>query len=138
MIQQIMRHLNNFFVSGQSSGHFSISGNVLDVPESGFVYISGSFQHDGVWKICDGLMLDTPSGLPDEDFTVTVYFCSPPADFLQLCEEIRQYEEKNPVGAYQGESFGGYSYNRGSSAGQGWQAAFSARLNPFRRMFSDL
>ena len=138
MMQDIMRYVNNYFVSGQKYGSFSICGNALSIPDSGFVYISGSFYHDGVWSICNGLLQDIPGDMPDESFTGTVYFLNPPADFLRLCEEISLYAEKNPTGAWQSESFGAYSYNRGSSAGQGWQTAFAARLRPYRRMFSEI
>lgn len=138
MIQEIMRYVNNFFCTGTREGQYSISGNALNVPVSGLVYISGSLHHDGVWQVCRGLLQDMSGNLPDEEFNGNVYFLDPPRDFLQLCEEIRQYTEKNPVGAYQSESFGGYSYNRGNAAGQGWQTVFAVRLRPYRKMFSEI
>ena len=145
----VMRRVRNFFERERIDGTFAISGGVLEpMPDAPYIAISGSAWHDGVWPrdaltgahdAVDQLALDT--GIEqDETFDGTVWGLHPPADFLAMCEEIEVYNSKNPIGAYQGESFGTYSYSRGavSSAGNGWEAAFALQLAPYRRMFSEV
>ena len=61
--------------------------------------------------------------------------------FQQLCEEIAQFIEKTPKGAYQSETFDDYSYTRAGGKSGGvltWQEHFSAQLSEYRRMFTEV
>lgn len=140
MIGQVMKAINNHFISATQDGTFRITGNVLPEADGAqWVYISGSMYHDGVWECCGGYLTGrSMSELHDEEFEGTLFFLAPPQDFLELCEAVKEYEAKNPVGALQSEAFGGYSYSRGSSAGIGWRKAFASQLNAYRRMYSDI
>ena len=64
------------------------------------------------------------------------------AAFVALVEEISAYDDKNPVGALQSESFGSYSYSRDSAGSvpgaAGWQGAFAGRLNDYQRLTSEV
>lgn len=141
-VAAVMKKCRNYFETGYMDGSFRITGNKLhDVPAAHFVCISGSMFHDGVWEVCQGYLTGRDvSGLHDEEFDGRVWFLSPPADFLELCNEIKAYEEKNPVGAFQSESFGEYSYERNTRNNQdcGWAATFSGMLAPYCRMFSEV
>lgn len=143
-VAAVMRQCRNYFETGYIDGTFRITGNALkDVPASHFVYISGSLYHDGVWEICDGYLTGrSVDGLHDEEFDGRVWLLAPPIDFLDLCKSIREYEEKNPVGAYLSESFGEYSYTRAGSGRtvtiNGWVDAFGASLVPYRKMFTEV
>lgn len=143
-VSAVMRHCRNYFETGYIDGVFRITGNALpEAKGAHFVYISGSMYHDGVWEICDGYLTGRDvSGLHDEEFDGRVWLLAPPIDFLETCKTIREYEEKNPVGAMQSESFGEYSYTRQSLSGAngltGWQAAFRGQLAPYRRMFTEV
>lgn len=145
-VADVMRHVNNFFETGYRATTYSISGGILspnDVLRPGmWIYISGSFFWDGVWKIGEGWRLeDAPENAADDTFVGRVHFLAPPADFLALCDEIAEFNAKNAVSPYQSESFGEYSYTRatGKDGGVlGWQQAFSDRLRPFRRMFTEV
>lgn len=140
-IAAVMRQIHNFFERGYLQSTFTVVGGVLSpAPPDGYVYILGSADHDGVWQTVDGALQDVPDGLPDETFSGLVYDLHPPNDFLALCEEIAEYDAKNPAGALQSESFGDYSYTRagGADGAQSWQTAFDARLAPFRRMFTEV
>lgn len=128
-----MRRVRNFFERERIEGTFTITGGVLaPLPDAPFIAISGSRWHDGVFPI--GAL---PGDMPDEIFDGKVWGLHPPSDFLALCEAISAYDEKNPIGAYQSESFGPYSYTRGT-AGNGWEAAFAGQLLPYRRMFTEV
>lgn len=136
-VAAVMRHINNFFEVGSISGRIAISGNAI-VPDTGsaWCYISGSWMHDGLWPVQDGKLQGLPDGLPDEEFDGRVWQISPPPDFLDLCKEISAYDDKVPAGAMVSESFGSYSYNRGSV--RSWMSEFSERLLPYRRMFTEV
>lgn len=132
----VMRHINNFFEVGCIRGMIAISGNAIaPQPDSPYVFIAGSWLHDGVYKVIGPGLLDISGNHVDEEFDGRVWLLKPPPDFLALCKEIIAYDSKAPVGAMESESFGGYSYKRGNAT---WQDAFSARLNAYRRMFTEV
>lgn len=139
-VADVMRQCRNFFETGWADGTFDISGNALPEFEDGFIYISGSRYHDGVWYVSGGYLTGRDvGGIPDESFTGRVWVLSPPLDFLDTVKAIQEYDEKNPVGAYQSESFGGYSYTRGGNGnGGGWRETFADALTPYRRMFTEV
>lgn len=152
-IAAVMRLVRNYFERECIEGSFAISGGVLEpMPDAPYIAISGSARHDGVFpasalsgeltgdELCGLIKHDIVPG-KDETFDGKVWGLHPPDDFLALCEEISAYEDKNPIGAPQSESFGAYSYTRpsvGGTAGNGWEAAFSGRLLPYRRMFTEV
>ena len=139
-VAAVMRQCRNFFQTGYMDGTFRITGNALPDVDSPWVFISGSRYHDGVWQLFNGYLTGrSVDGLQDEEFTGRVWLLSPPPDFLDLCKDIASYEEKNPVGAMASESFGAYSYTRGTVNGStGWADVFSASLIPYRRMYSEV
>lgn len=139
-VEAVMRECKNYFERGYKDGVFTWrSGTLENTPKAPFIFVSGSAA-DGVYRL-------SPSGKPevketpfDESFPGRVWKLYPPDSFLSLCEEISSFEAKNPAGAMQSESFGAYSYSRGSGAHGAltWQEAFASRLNPFRRMFTEV
>ena len=80
--------------------------------------------------------------LEDETFTGAVWALAVPKAVVELAGEIATWQEKYRVvieSPYTSESFAGYSYTKASGAGDstgsgGWQAAFRARLNPYRKL----
>lgn len=136
-IAAVMRRVRNFFEREKIEGTFAISGGMLTPsPNAPYWAISGSARYDGVWP-----EKQLPIDRENETFEGVVWGLHPPEDFLQLCEEIQAYDQKNPMGALQSETFADYSYTRasaGSSAGGGWESAFEARLIPYRRMFTEV
>lgn len=134
-IAAVMRHVRNFFERGCIEGEFTVSGGVLTpAPRAPYVAIEGSAFNDGVYRI-DELKKDQ-----DETFIGRVWCLHPPEDFVSLCKEIATFDEKNPAGSMQSETFGEYSYNRATANGnvQGWQMAFAQQLIPYRRMFTEV
>lgn len=142
-ILSVMRSVRNFFHDGYREGLFQIVGNVISpAPDAPYVAITGSRQHNGVFACSPGGILSgVPADLPSEDFTGKVWMLYPPDDFLALCEQINQFDEKTPAGALLSESFGDYSYSRGTSGNGGvqtWSEAFADQLAMYRRMFSEV
>ena len=138
-VAAVMRHVNNFFLREAVEGVFTISGDGVLSPavDAPYIAVTGSMWHDGLYDSAS----DMKTG-HEETFEGTVWALCPPAQFLALCKEIEAYEAKNPTGAPVSESFGGYSYSRGTSGQSGcaitWREAFSDALRPYRRMFSEV
>ena len=133
-IAAVMRHVHNYFERGCVEGEFTVSGGVLTpAPNAPFFAVEGSMYHDGVYR--PGEMKDAPQ----EKFSGKLWMLCPPDDFVQLCEEISAYDDANPASAMQSESFGEYSYTRnGDNSKCAWTAAFAAKLNGYRHMFTEV
>lgn len=141
-VAAVMRQVRNYFEGEPLTGEFSIRGNGLSpAPDAPWVAVRGSKYHDGVFELMGDYMQGLRDDLPDETFEGAVYPLYPPDDFLMLCKDIAAYDEKNPVGAKMSESFGHYSYTRGTNGNGGavdWKAAYADQLIPYRRMFSGV
>lgn len=142
MIDQICAEVKNYFVQRDvdiHAGNYTIAnGEISPIPfvRVGQYYrIVGSALNDGVYQRgVDDLHL------ADEEFFGSVWSMRIPKDFLALCEEIQAWQTANAdalSGPYQSESFGGYSYSRGTSASGGawtWKDQFRNKLNAYRKL----
>lgn len=78
--------------------------------------------------------------LQDESFQGAVWALAVPKAVVSLAGEIAAWQEKykdTVDSPYTRESFSGYSYSKSSGAdgsSGGWQTAFRARLNPYRKL----
>ena len=137
MFETVLACLHNWFPArgGIRSGTFSIREGVPDVDflQDGQYYrIKGSVFSDGLHIVGEQRLLR------DEEFVGEIWALAVPEAVVKLAEEIADWRAKNPESDKASESFGGYSYNRGSSASGalgGWQLAFSDRLNVWRRPY---
>ena len=141
MLQQILDYIHNYFIKEVYRGTFKIESGSLavDFLQNGQYYkIVGSVFNDGVHKY-----LDTADVLVDEEFQGEIWSMAVPKAILDLDLEIDTWVKEygaivdNP---YQSESFGGYSYSKGSGSGKGgnaqisWQDKFGSRLNAYRKI----
>nr|DAO28338.1 MAG TPA: Protein of unknown function (DUF3199) [Caudoviricetes sp.] len=138
MLEQVLRHLNNWFLVDIHRGVFTVENGSITLPfllTNQYFRICGSVFNDGLHKY-------PAVDLTDETFTGTVWALAVPKAVITLAEDIAAWEEKNGeavASPYQSESFGGYSYTKrsaGSDGGtlNGWQDAFRARLNDWRKL----
>ena len=139
MLEQVLRHLNNWFLVDIHEGTFTVENGSIALP---------FLQTNQYFRICgsvfnDGLHLYPAVDLTDEVFTGTVWALAVPKAVVSLSEDIDAWKEKNGeavLSPYTSESFGGYSYTKasggtgGTSAITGWQDAFRGRLNDWRRI----
>lgn len=138
MLEQILRHLNNWFLVDIHEDEFSVENGSIALP---------FLQTNQYFRICgsvfnDGLHLYPAIDLVDETFTGAVWSLAVPKAVVLLSEDISAWQEKNGEAAaspYQSESFGGYSYTKrgaGSDGGtlNGWQDVFRGRLNNWRKL----
>jgi hypothetical protein len=139
MIFEIMKYCRNFFPVSYHSGTFTIEGGFIDCPflaEGQYFLIENSVFNDGVYTY-------PTTELTDETFTGTVTALRIPSAFLELCEDVKAWQEKNGdissanMSPYQSESFGGYSYSKlatqDASTVMSWQQAFKDRLKIWRK-----
>ena len=139
MLETILSHLHNRFIApgGARRGTFRIVSGMLqaDFIENGQYYrIVGSVFNDGLHRRgYEGF-----KELRDESFTGEIWPLAIPKEVIKLSEEISVYCEKNPETDKVSESFGGYSYTRGTDGNGGvsggWQAAYRARLNRWKKV----
>ncbi len=140
MLEQVLLELHNWFrardsLNGIHPGRYAVSGGSLTLPflqPGQYFRILGSLFNDGLHQYGPG-----PQGLRDEAFDGAVWALAIPEAVVELAGEIAAYQEryKDALGSpYQAEAFGGYSYSKADGAFGGWQAAFRARLDPYRRL----
>ena len=149
MLAEICAEIKNYFTHYDNDvifGDFAIQeGHItpsIDFPTD-YIRVIGSYKNDGVHKLSDNDLID------EATFHGAIWIMSPPADFLQLVSEIEEWQNNNgkadsqAMSPFQSESFGGYSYSKGSgsnsSSGGGssvptWQSTYASRLNVYRRI----
>ena len=137
MLEQVLLSLRNWFVADKRTGRVRIEDGRLVPPaalglkEGQYVRITGSTFNDGLhaWPY---------NGLTDEEFVGTVWALAIPQAVVELADEIAAWQTEHAKeldGPYASESFGGYSYSKGTgSDSASWQGAFASRLNRWRKI----
>lgn len=152
MLTALCKELNNWFCKKKDviSGTFRIEDGVI-LPDVGlldgqYYCVEGSALNDGVHHFVDSSkMVDEP------EFEGTVYPMRIPPDAVDLAQRIFEWRKINEaadssnMSPFQSESFGAYSYSKGSSGqskngGAGatavtWQSQFASELNKYRRVW---
>lgn len=139
MLEDILRHLNNWFLVDIHEGTFTVGNGSIALP---FLQNNQHFRIIGS-VFNDGLHQYPAVDLTDETFTGTVWALAVPKAVLTLSAEIDEWQEKfgdTVANPYTSESFGGYSYTKASggkadtTAVTGWQDAFRNQLNAWRKL----
>ncbi|MBR0090230.1 MAG: hypothetical protein IJP92_00810 [Lachnospiraceae bacterium] len=157
-IHELCKELNNWFDRGQPKwiGRVEINENsisykglqvgysqgLVELQEGQYFRIVGSVFNDGVYQY-------PTNSLHNETFDGAIWAMAIPQEVIALSKEIDEWVEKYgkadsaAMSPFQSESFGGYSYSKGSRArssdGNGtsdpntWQSAFSDRLKLWRK-----
>lgn len=130
-VGEMCASLRNYFALDPISGEFTIKDSDITVPglvRGQYFRIDGSVFNDGVHRYGEIAM----NG--DETFTGTITPMAVPPSFEAVAAEIEEWKQKNAEvinSPYQSESFGGYSYTKGSAS---WQGVFAKRLNRWRKL----
>lgn len=142
MLTEICQELRNWFERERYFGTFEISGGefTADFLTDGQYYrILGSVFNDGVHKYGE-------AGLTDETFEGSVWSLGIPKAVIKLAEDIAEWQNKYgtvdsaAMSPFTSESFGGYTYSKGSGSTSGggggadWRSAFANRLNAWRKL----
>lgn len=140
MLEQVLTHIHNWFQVDIYPGEYTIQDGSITLPflrDGQYFRICGSLFNDGLHRY--GAEMES---FDDEEFTGTVWALAIPKSVINLSKDIAEWQEKYGSAAsspYTSESFGGYSYSKSGGANEnggagGWQAAFRARLNPYRKL----
>lgn len=137
MLEQVLRHLNNWFLVDIHEGTFAVENGSITLPfllTNQYFRIVGSVFNDGLHQY-------PAVDLTEETFTGSVWALAVPKAVIDLADEIQKWQEKNgeaSVSPYQSESFGGYSYSKATDAETGgavtWQSAFKQQLSAWRKI----
>lgn len=146
MLTELCAEIRNYFLRDYRkdihAGTFTISNGSIEplsfLQTGQYFRIVGSVFNDGVHKYGEN-----DPDLKDETFSGAVWAMAVPPAVIALSEEIDDWVEANKSvidSPYQSESFGGYSYSKGSSYANdsnsafGWRNQFASRLSPYRRI----
>lgn len=137
-LTELCKELNNWFDMKRHFGEFTIEDGVL-IDDLGllndqYFRIVGSVFNDGVHQY-------PVDGLKDEVFDGAIWAMAVPPEVIALCDAITAWENEYGdviLRPYTSESFGGYSYTRGSTssgadASNGFRDAFASELNRWRK-----
>ena len=134
MIDEICASLHNYFAVDIVPGEYTVNDGEITLPflaAGQFFRVVGSVFCDGVYRCGDKLPAD-------ETFDGAIWALAIPPALEELAAEIEAWEEKNAdvlASPYQSESFGGYSYSKGTgSDSASWQGVFAKRLNRWRKL----
>ena len=132
MIDAICASLRNYFVVEIVDGEYTVTDREITLPflaAGQFFRVVGSVFCDGVYRYGDKLPAD-------ETFDGAVWAMAIPPALEAIAVEIEEWKAKNAdvlASPYQSESFGGYSYTKGSDSAS-WQGVFAKRLNRWRKL----
>lgn len=138
MLSEICKQLNNWFDYKRLFGSFTVKGGVLKIDEAKegqYIRICDSVFNNGVYRY-------PVSGLKDETFDGAVWLMAVPEEVVSLSNEVDEWKAKYQdflQTPYQSESFGGYSYSKGSSTasdgtGISWSDIFADRLRRWQKI----
>ncbi len=147
-LTEVCQELRNWFDREHYFGRITLAANgdvycngvAIGLLDGQYFRVTGSVFADGVHKYPDTQTVG-------ETFDGAVWAMAVPASVIKLATEIAEWRAKYEapdaasMSPYMAESFGGYSYSKGSSytgAGSGggtsWKSAFAAKLNAWRKI----
>lgn len=132
MIDEICASLNNYFAVDIVPGEYTVNDGEITLPflaAGQFFRVVGSVFCDGVYRYGDKLPAD-------ETFDGAIWAMAIPPALEAIAAEIEEWKAKNAdvlTSPYQSESFGGYSYTKGSDSAS-WHGVFAKRLNRWRKL----
>lgn len=134
MIDEICASLHNYFAVDIVPGEYTVNDGEITLPflaAGQFFRVVGSVFCDGVYRCGDKLPAD-------ETFDGAIWAMAIPPALEAIAAEIEEWKQKNAEvinSPYQSESFGGYSYSKGTGSDSvSWQGVFAKRLNRWRKL----
>lgn len=148
VISEVCAHIHNYFeddpVTGERmiyQGHYKIENGSITLPfmkPGQYIRIFGSELNDGVYKYPVEPAEGEEPVLQDEEFDGVIWKMRPPKEFLDLVDEINDWQEKYGAAVnspYQSEDvIGVYRYTKASAGLATWQKVFEQLLKPYRRL----
>ena len=145
MLTEICAYLHNYFDYERHYGLISIIGGVIFCNGKEITLEDGQYFALFRNRIALGVFNQSET-LTDKTFDGSVWLMDVPKAIIDADKWAKDWSEKNggadseANSVFQSESFGGYSYNKGSNSnGKGGMsifdnAQFSRMLNPYRKL----
>lgn len=142
MLNELCLELNNFFEYAIYIGDVTIENGAVQtelLQDGQYFRIVGSVFNDGVYQY-------PTTDLHDETYHGGLWAMAVPKEVIALADEIREWKEKylsvdsTAMSPYVSESFGGYTYQKGSSysgdnaSSVSWKNVFADRLKGWRKL----
>lgn len=153
MLTELCQEIRNWFDKERYSGAFEIADGRITAAGNSVLYETPPLQDGQYFRIVgswfnDGVHIYPDKTMRNEVFSGSVWLLAIPEPVIKLSTEIEEWREKNEsadsanMSPYVSESFGGYSYSKGSgSAASGtsggaisWKNMFRSRLNAWRKL----
>lgn len=143
MLTEICAYLHNYFDYERHSGEISIVGGVISCNGNEITLDEGQYFALFRERIPLGVFNEVPA---DKEFKGSVWLLDIPQAIIDADNWAKEWMQINggvdsaANSAFQSESFGGYSYNKGNnSSGKGGQsvfdnAQFNRMLAPYRNL----
>lgn len=154
---EVCADIKNYFLKDKVNPETCIYKRAFTI-SGGNIAPSDFLKEGQYFRICgsdlnDGVYCNTAKGrqaLVDEEFEGNIWAMSVPRDFVELVDKISNWAAQNEapnsvnLSTFTSESFGNYSYSKGSGGGTKsgvagaattWQTAFYDALTPYRREF---
>lgn len=144
MLTEVCGYLNNYFDVKRYSGLIKIEDGVVYCDNKQISINEG--QHFALLRknFVTGVYVYGTDTLDNKEFNGMVWIMDVPSNVLAIVDEISAWQEKYGsldsanMGPFQSESFGGYTYSKGSSSNGSsslsWQDAFKSRLGQYKKV----
>jgi len=140
-ILEVMKSINNTFAVSDKAVHgtWTIENGELSLPflRDGQYFLMESDNKSSWNDTVVHLYAEDEYNLADEVFTGWITPLNVPDAFIDVCNSISAYTAEQPKSAYVSESFGGYTYTKGTHANgtlMGWQDAYRDELKVWRKI----
>lgn len=142
MLDKILKYLNNSFYKTCEGDTFTIMDNKIIVNGKyivgQYIKIQGSLLNDGIYKVVNVADNEiTIEGANTEEFVGVIYGLAIPKDIINLETKIKEYMATNKNNSIVSESFGNYSYTKGTNKNGNvatWKDVFAEDLKPYRKI----
>lgn len=146
MLTEICGYLNNYFDVERHYGHIRVQGGVVYCDEKQISMDAGQYFALFRKNFVLGVYKYGTDTLEDKQFDGAVWLMDLPQAFLSLVAEITAWQAKYggvdsaAVSPFNSETFGGYTYMKGSSSNsvQGavtdWQGIYRSRLAQYKKV----
>ena len=135
MLEQILMHLNNWFLvpGGVYEDTYTVEDGGIALPflaTGQYFRVIGSVFNDGLHQY-------PATDMAAETFDGVIWALAVPKQVITLADEIKAWNDNQGApGPYTSESFGGYSYSKATNSkgmAVGWRDVFSAQLAPWKK-----
>lgn len=148
MINLVCSYIHNWFDADKQGKPYARWADVFTIEDGGIdlPLLDGQYFRIIGSKLNDGIYQYPTDELTDETFSGEIRECVIPRIVLDILDEIETWQTENAKALqspYQSESFGGYSYSKGSASsgngavgnGSNWETVFGYRLTPWRKLY---